>query len=305
MVDPRERVEAALSLEVSDRPPVGAWGHDYIAEWSPKDLAESTISAHGRYGWDFVKVQPRASCFSEAFGAEWRPSGNRLGGPVLVSLPEELDFRPQPLEEQVEAIALVAEKLSDIPVIQTVFSPLTVAGYLFGDDLDRGRPHLDRIADALIDFSRKSVEAGAAGVFFAISGYASSDRVPLIDYEEAFLAGDLKVVEAIAGRGWFNVLHLCGPRIHFDLARRFPVQAVSWSVQDEGNPSLSEGVERSGRAAMGGIGQRTTLLHGTAEEITAETRRAASANEGRGVLVAPGCSVPPEVSEESLRAIHL
>ena len=39
----RQRVEAALAMEVADRPPVGAWGHTYREEWSPEDLAAITV----------------------------------------------------------------------------------------------------------------------------------------------------------------------------------------------------------------------------------------------------------------------
>jgi uroporphyrinogen decarboxylase len=314
-MDSRQRVEAALSLEVADRPPIGAWGHDYLGEWDRHNLSMSTIAAQLQFGWDFIKFQPRASCFAEAFGGIWRSSGDPLQPPVLVEIPKELRFNPGPLLEQVDALRTVAgirqvqvgdvTETRGIPVLQTVFSPLTVAGYLFGDDLDRSIDHLQEITGAMIEFSRRSVEADAAGIFFAISGYASSDRMTPTEYEQSFLPFDLKVLEALPAKTWFNVLHLCGANIHFDLTKEFPVQAISWSVNDEGNPTLEDGIRRSGRAAMGGIGQKTTLLHGTADEITAETKRAASANEGRGVLVAPGCSVPPQVSEESLAAIHL
>jgi len=70
----RERVEAALRLDVADHPPAGAWGHVYEAEWDAARLAEVTVRRAKKLGWDFVKFQPRATCFSEAFGARWRQS---------------------------------------------------------------------------------------------------------------------------------------------------------------------------------------------------------------------------------------
>ena len=75
----------ALAMKVADRPPVGAWGHTYREEWSPSDLAAMTVERARRFGWDFVKFQPRASCFAEAFGSVYKPAGHRLKGPVLVS----------------------------------------------------------------------------------------------------------------------------------------------------------------------------------------------------------------------------
>ena len=77
-MDGRERVEAALTLGLGDRPPVGAWGHTYREEWSPEDLAAITVERARRFGWDFVKFQPRASSFAEAFGSVYKPSGHKL-----------------------------------------------------------------------------------------------------------------------------------------------------------------------------------------------------------------------------------
>ncbi|TMG07620.1 MAG: hypothetical protein E6I06_09555, partial [Chloroflexi bacterium] len=188
----RERVEAALELKVADRPPVGAWGHTYREEWSPQDLAAITVERARRFGWDFVKFQPRASSFAEAFGSLYHPSGHRLRGPIL-SKPAVPDLdswhsvevvNRRALDDQVESIGIVARELGpDIPVIQTVFSPITVGGYLVGKSQSRVvrelrkhpetvGPALETIAEALVDFSRRSVAAGAAGIFYAISGYA-------------------------------------------------------------------------------------------------------------------------------------
>jgi len=76
-VNSRARVEAALAQQHLDRPPAAAWGHTYREEWSPEALAGVTIARQRRYEWDWVKFQPRASCFAEAFGAE-RVRGGHL-----------------------------------------------------------------------------------------------------------------------------------------------------------------------------------------------------------------------------------
>src|SRR5439155_2491003 len=82
-VDSRERVEAAVAGGEVDHPPIGAWGHTYKDEWSPEELAAVTVARARKYRWDFVKFQPRATCFAEAFGGRWHPAGHRLKGPVL------------------------------------------------------------------------------------------------------------------------------------------------------------------------------------------------------------------------------
>ncbi|HYM67465.1 MAG TPA: uroporphyrinogen decarboxylase family protein [Patescibacteria group bacterium] len=319
----RERVEAALAMSVADRPPVGAWGHTYREEWNPEALATITVERARQFGWDFVKFQPRASCFAEAFGSVYEPSGHRLKGPVLISpaVPdtdawEGLELvNADALDDQVKAIGLVAKELGrDVPVIQTVFSPITVGSYLVGKSEShllrelRLNPDLvgavlEKVADVLVDFSRRSVHAGAAGVFYAISQYAGRGVMKETEYRERALPLDLSVLKRLPKQSWFNVVHLCGSNLNFGLARDLPVNAVSWSIHNQGNPTLVEGRQIAGKAVMGGLGQRKSLVYGPPSEVEAEARRAVAATGGRGLLLAPGCSVPPRVRDVNLAAM--
>jgi len=322
-MDSRTRVERALQLDVADRPPAAAWGHTYREEWSPEQLARVTVDRARELGWDFVKFQPRASCFSEAFGAGWEPSGRSNKGPVLTHAAAlgpsgwagvEL-VNPKALDDQVRAVGLVARELGPgVPVIQTVFSPVTVAGYLAGKDEAIARralreqpdvivPALRKITAALIDFSARSVEAGAAGVFYAISGYATKKAMPEAVYRELLMPFDRQILSALPEAAWFNVLHLCGSGIYSDLARELPIGALSFSTHNQGNPTLAEARERSGRAVMGGLDQRRTLMRGTADEIAGQARQAVEQTGGRGLLLAPGCSVPPMARRANLKAM--
>jgi uroporphyrinogen decarboxylase len=319
----RQRVEAALAKDVADRPPAGAWGHTYREEWSPEELAAVTVARARRFGWDFVKFQPRASCFAEAFGSLYDPSGHRMRAPILIkpAVPDLESWSSvrvanrKALDDQVRAIGLVARELGpDVPVIQTVFSPVTVGGYLVGKSQSRVlrelrkhpevvAPVLDGIAEELVEFSRRSIDAGAAGVFYAISGYAGRKVLAEEVYRDLVLPYDLTVLDALPRSAWFNVVHLCGSNLNFALARDLPAQAVSWSIHNQGNPSLAEGREISGRAVMGGLSQRGTLVYGPDSKIEAETRAAIEVTGGRGLLIAPGCSVPPRVREAHLAAM--
>jgi uroporphyrinogen decarboxylase len=319
----RARVKAALGMTVADRPPVGAWGHTYREEWSPEQLAAITVERARKFGWDFVKFQPRATCFAEAFGSKYHAANHKLKGPVLdeAAVPD-LDSwgsvalrNRKALDDQAVSIGIVARELGpSVPVIQTVFSPITIGGYLVGKSKSRivrelrkhpemVRPALERIADGLVEFIEKSVAAGAAGVFYAISGYASKDAMPDAVYRELVLPLDMRVLRRLPKGAWFNVLHLCGSNLNFELAKEMPVQAVSWSIHNQGNPSLAEGRRISGLPVMGGLGQRASLLYGPPSEVDAEAKRA-MADAGRsGLLLAPGCSVPPRARDANLAAI--
>lgn len=327
-MDSVTRLRTALALGTPDRPPFTWWGHTFLEEWSPATLAAITIERARTHGLDFVKLQPRASCFAEAFGSEYRASGNATESPALVtpgvkslddfaSLPE-VDAGHPAFADQVEAIRLVAEGLGDgVPVIQTVFSPLTVAGHLIGKDpqgivaMLRSHPEivgpaLEKIGRALVSFSTASVEAGGAGVFYAVSGYASADLMTAEEYEALALPHDLAVIGQLPndGKAWLNILHLCGAHLHFGLAPLFGLPVVSWSVHDTGNPTLAEGRDRAQLAAMGGLGQKTTLVHARPEGVVAEGTAALDGTGGAGVILAPGCSVAVTAPEANLAAVR-
>src|SRR5439155_1073182 len=120
------------------------------------------------------------------------------------------------------------------------------------------------------------VETGAAGVFYAISGYATKKAMPEAVYRELLMPFDRQILSALPEAAWFNVLHLCGSGIYSDLARELPIGALSFSTHNQGNPTLAEARERSGRAVMGGLDQRRTLMRGTADEIARQARQADS-----------------------------
>src|SRR2546421_8249799 len=75
-MDSVTRLKPAIALEKPARPPFTLWGHTFKEEWSPKELAAITVRRARRYRLDFVKLQPRATLFAEAYRSEYQPSGN-------------------------------------------------------------------------------------------------------------------------------------------------------------------------------------------------------------------------------------
>ena len=59
----------------------------------------------------------------------------------------------------------------------------------------------------------------------------------------------------------------------------------------------------TGKPVMGGLGQRGSLLYGPPAEVEAEARRAIAETGGRGLLLAPGCSVPTRAKDVNLAAM--
>ncbi len=75
----KQRVRAALAGEPLDRPPASMWGHDFTREWSASDLVEATLEQYRAYDWDFIKLNPRASYFAEAWGSEYGAPTDAIG----------------------------------------------------------------------------------------------------------------------------------------------------------------------------------------------------------------------------------
>ncbi len=53
---------------------------------------------------------------------------------------------------------------------------------------------------------------------------------------------------------------------------------------------------------MGGVDHEGTLVRGTPEAVGEEVRAAIAGTGGAGLILAPGCSVPPEAPAANLRA---
>lgn len=319
-----ERVNAALRGDAVDRVPISFWGHDYIREWTAEGLAAAMLENYHAYDWDYMKVNPHASYHVEDWGATLEHTTDPNHGHRFLTIPVNSpdDWRRlRPLEldrgvlgEQLAALRLIRDDLrGEAHFIQTIFSPLSVAKYLVGnrpepvkqsiaDDPNALKAALETITQTFATYAAASLEAGASGIFFATTGWASADFLTEDQYTEFGVEYDLRVLDAVAGKASFNVLHNCSDNIYFDLLASYPVQAISWAATLPGNPSLADGKMRTAAAVMGGISEKTTLPDGTPDQVAAEVTQAIKETGGRRVLLAPGCSIPPNTPPANLRA---
>lgn len=318
-----ERVLAALRGDEVDRVPVSAWWHDFAREWSPEGLAAAALESYREYGWDFIKVNPRACYYAEDWGAKYvrAPGGDKQ--PVLeqpgISSPEDLS-RIRPLDvtrgaygEQLEALRLIDGALrGEAPFIQTVFSPLAVVSRITGSTkyvqrLMREHPDalleaLEAIAETLAAYSRSCLEAGASGIFFATVEWGSRDNISLDDYNRFARPFDLRVLAAVQGAP-FNVLHVCRDRNHLPDLLDYPVATFHWDALGEGNPSLKEVLKLTPAAVMGGVTHGDQMTSGSPAIIAKQAERAIIDTGGRRFLLAPGCSIEPTTPAVNLRTL--
>ena len=318
-----ERVAAALRGDAVDRVPASFWGHNYAKEWSAPDLAEAMLGPLRKYDWDYLKVNPRATYYVEDWGCKFKPAPGFDRGPEAVEFAVKaaedwkkigvLDITRGVYGEHLEAVRLIAKEIKgNVPFVQTVFSPLSVAGRLVGEEDQmkeymRNNPHLVHqalapITETLAKYARACLDAGADGIFFATTSWATRDLLTDTEYLEFGHPYDLQVLAAVQDGATFNILHICRDNNMFDLLADYPVHAINWAATLPHNIDLAEGLKRTTKAVMGGVSEKDTLAEGTPEAVAQEVRAALQQTGGRRFLLAPGCSVPPDAPEANLWA---
>jgi uroporphyrinogen decarboxylase len=316
----RERVMAALRGDPVDRVPLSFWMHNFAAENTVKEFVAESVRLAREFDWDYLKPQSRAQCFAEAWGLQYRASGERAvpytrthapcAGAADLRRLQPADPAAGALGEQLEALRQIRAAVGDTPIIWTVFSPLMVVPYLLPGGVDQAlaiaredpaalEAALAAIAQTLAAYTRLALAAGADGLFYA-TNVAQRDLLSEAECRRFQRAYDRPVLEAAAAAP-FNVLHVCGAGVLFDEFVDYPVQAVSWA-QAEGNPSLADGRRRSGRAAMGGLPAKPLIATLTPDAVAARARAAVTDMDGRGLLLGPDCSINPDTPDALLHA---
>jgi uroporphyrinogen decarboxylase len=318
-----ERVFAALRGDDVDRVPVSAWWHDFPREWAADAVAEATLEAYRKYGWDFVKVNPRACYYAEDWGARYIIADGANKQPVLtepgISSPDDL-ARIKPLDvtkgaygEQLESLRIISKELAgEAPFIQTVFSPLAVLSRITGstkyvqrlmqEHADALLAALEVITATVAEYSRACVAAGADGVFLATVEWGATEFISAEGYHRFARPFDLRVLEAVQGAP-FNVFHVCRDNNHLLDVLDYPVAAFHWDVLGKGNPRLPEVLGKTGAAVMGGVTHGDAMTSGSPAIIAKQAERAIIETGGRRFLLAPGCSIEPTAPEVNLRTL--
>jgi uroporphyrinogen decarboxylase len=312
-----ERIRATLQGEETDRTPVALWRHFPQEDERPDTLAAAALAFQEKYDWDFIKFSPTGTYGIMDWGAEtvWQP--NPAGVRTLTRYAvhdysewptlKNLDVTAGILGMQNQAISLTAQAIQgQVPLIQTIFSPLTTALKLAGErvftDL-RKHPEalkqgLEIIADVTTRIALEAIRAGADGLFFATQ-LASYRLLNDREYQEFGEAYDLQVLQALRPKAEILMLHIHGEDIIFDLANRYPVDIVNWHDRITA-PDLEEARQRTPVALAGGVNEWQTLQTASPAEIQTEVRQAIQAAGGRKLVIAPGCVIPYETSEERI-----
>lgn len=315
-----ERVRAALQGAEVDRVPVSLWRHWPEDDLTAEGLAAAMVRWQRTYDFDLVKFMPTGTYGVHDWGAQtvYAPGhrGNRLvtgfGLNDTDQWPEltRLDPGAGALGQEVEAIRIAAAELDgSVPILQTIFSPLTTAVKLAGEKVYadmRQHPHamkagLQIIADVTVDFAKACLDAGAHGFFLATQN--ASYRILNEDEYQKFGAHyDEQILNAIREQCEFNLMHVHGEDIMFDLCASYPVELINWHDRITW-PTLSQAQERFDGVVVGGINDQTTIAEGTPQEVAAQAQDAIEQTGGRRLVVGPGCVIPTNTPDANVRAV--
>lgn len=315
----RERIEASLSGEKIDRPPVALWRHFPVDDQYPDALVKSTLDFQDTFDFDLVKVSPASSYCIKDWGVddEWQgnPEGSRAYTQHVIKTPQDwselrvLDPYQGYLGVMLEALQAIRTTIgTDTPVIQTIFSPLSQAKNLMGSDqlLVHLRRHpealrvgLQTISETTARFVEEAMETGIDGIFYAVQ-HAQYGLLSREEYEHFGRDDDLTILARTEG-AWLNLLHLHGTQIIFDLFTDYPVQIWNWHDQ-ETPPDLAEAQSLVSGIVCGGLRQWETLALGNPEQVTQEAQAAQEATGGIRFMLGTGCVTPVTAARSNILA---
>lgn len=315
----RARLETTLAGAKPDRVPVALWRHFPVDDQTPAGLAEAVVSWQRTYDFDFVKVTPESTYSVKDYGLqdEWQGSaeGTRTYTYRPVQAPDDwlkltpLDPRTGRISDQLTALRMIVSALGpDVPVIETIFSPLTMARKLVGEQ--QFIVHMRRYPDALhaglktltettLRFLDAIKDTGISGIFYALQ-YAQLALMSPAEFQAFARPYHLQVMEAVSHH-WFNVLHLHGNDVMYDQVATFPVQVINWHDL-ETYPSLAEGQKIFPGVVCGGLKQWHTMNLGTPAQVRAEAQAAIEATGGTRFILGTGCVTPITAPHGNLMA---
>jgi uroporphyrinogen decarboxylase len=267
-----------------------------------------------------IFVTPASGYPAEAWGAKLKPKDNEEGTRDYLSRPihrstdwhslQPLDVRQGVLGRELRALKLVRAGVGpQVHVLETIFSPLTIAKQLSGDlwlnDLrehpDALKEGLKIIAETTACFAQASLEFGADAIFFATQ-LASHDLLSTDEYRAFGLGNDHLVLDAARNKAAFILLHLHGTNPMFELIDEYRAQIVNWHDRRT-RPSLKQAKELLKTSVLlGGLDEWGALRHGSPADIGAQAQDAIAQTGGQRFILGAGCVTLITMLEENIRA---
>ena len=293
-------------------------------------LAEETIRFTRRFDWDWIKLNPRAGYYPEQFGNTYdlsdlqdifaRQTSRALATDTAQqALREKWKASPPQFNEQFDCIQRIQDIAPDIPIVQTIFSPLSImlqlAGLsmfpggkvygeespidseaLFGRSLAETHKTLQAITATTIHYVEMLAASGVSGLFYTTTGTANPKMFSESKFDDLSRRYDLEILNAFHGA---KILHTCGAHSSPQRFENYPISALSWDTYAEGNPSITLDTRH---IVVGGVDRQEIRNNRGALQIQATAAIDSFAN--RAFCLAPTCGLlqgTPDTALDVLR----
>ena len=288
---PRQRIDKVLAGQDTDRPAFTYWYHFLDEKLPGEQHAASTVAFHKKFRTDLVKVM------------------SDYPYPKPKGLWYQLREEKNPFPEQIKALKIIADTLTgpgNAHFVETIFNPWNIAEKLSSKEevlkLKAERPQvlldaLEVIAKSLANHARQSVAKGASGIFLAVAN-AQSDLLSREDYAKFSEPFDRMVLDAVRSHP-LNIMHAHGDKVYVDkFYAGWPIAVLNYSVQGTGIEMAQARRNFSG-VLMGGFDERN-FRKLQPQMLKGQWINASVNGAGKKLIVAPGCSVPNDTTDEEL-----
>ena len=289
-MDKVERVDRVLNGEEADRPPLTLWYHFGVQHAGGEQFAKLTLEFFNYYDFDYLKVM------NDYFYPP--PEGlNAVKTKDDLKRIAHFDVEKCDWQEQFKALRYISRELKGKAYfLDTVFDPWqslrrNMAGenieMLMANEPDAMLAALEVIADNLIEYCKKSLAIGTAGIFMSM--YAAKELISRENFLRFVKPPAMKVFAAISELGKMNTAHIHGEDLFFEDVLDFPVKIFNWWDRGPKGPSLQWVKERIAGCVMGGINQKI-VARTTREFLSNHVREGIELGGSRRFLLANGCS---------------
>lgn len=290
--------------------PIAFWQHHPVKDQDARALATATLEFQNKHPFDVIKVTPAGTyhAVDDGLADAWcdDPLGRRTILEHAVHAAE--DWATVAICDEIGASSgrvlaaasmVRAEAPGKIPVVVSVFSPLTQAVQLAGHETFRRhmlecpqmvRSTLTRLTEATVKLIEAFAAAGLDGIYFATQHMANPFFSPE-EYAQWGSAFDQACIDAAATMSG-NVLHAHGNGIYV-----LPtLDPAKWAVHYElapGNPPLGDCMKSfAGRLFLGIPAQQLEELASTPSGVEDRLDDLARTVGERPVVLSVGCVLP-------------
>ena len=320
---------------------VAAWQHLVGHEYGADEFADAYIDFVNQWDWDWVKINPRAIYYSEAWGSKY--DENDYAGYVIPrklqdavtsvdDLAEIVELDPKTNEvfgQQYASAAKIRAAFTDRAVLQSIFNPLSVLLQLAdvplypGDEYatpsltrdelvfehaEEAKKALTNIANTLAAYAAALVTpveqggAGLDGIFFALTGTVSEGYFTKEQYAEFGEPYDRIVLNAIKqANPDAEVL------LHTCRAFSNPDWFDDYGVEIVQWDQYLDGNPQIDTplkvVPVGGPSFTDFAQDGDDQIVKSDIDKVIKLREGKPFLLAPSCTVPTPASDQSLKAL--